>query len=301
MGNPKQKWTSEEEEALRAGVAKHGAGKWKNIQRDPEFNHLLFSRSNIDLKDKWRNLSVANGQGSREKSKAPKTKANPAEAPATPLPVAQSSASIAPSTQDVSTDVVMVDSSRLLPEGNNAAKYNAIIFEALSTLKEPNGSDSSAIATYIEQRQEVPQNFKRALSSRLRRLVQQDKLEKVQNCYRIKSKPQLDTRSPMIRQNEPQPRQVQSIGYLGNTVEEAAVSAAYKIAEAENKSFVAAEAVKEAERVSTMAENMESFLQFATDCFDQSISRKLCFLCILLAVHLVLSHNSYNSFAVLVL
>lgn len=50
MGNPKQKWTSEEEEALRAGVAKHGTGKWKNIQRDPEFNPFLFSRSNIDLK-----------------------------------------------------------------------------------------------------------------------------------------------------------------------------------------------------------------------------------------------------------
>ena len=50
MGNPKQKWTSEEEEALRAGVKKHGTGKWKNIQRDPEFSHLLFSRSNIDLK-----------------------------------------------------------------------------------------------------------------------------------------------------------------------------------------------------------------------------------------------------------
>lgn len=50
MGNPKQKWTSEEEEALRAGVKKHGIGKWKNIQRDPEFSHLLSSRSNIDLK-----------------------------------------------------------------------------------------------------------------------------------------------------------------------------------------------------------------------------------------------------------
>ena len=49
MGNPKQKWTSEEEEALRAGVAKHGTGKWKNIQRDPEFNPYLYSRSNIDL------------------------------------------------------------------------------------------------------------------------------------------------------------------------------------------------------------------------------------------------------------
>ncbi|KAL1563339.1 telomere repeat-binding factor 4-like [Salvia divinorum] len=268
MGNPKQKWTSEEEEALRAGIAKHGAGKWKNIQRDPEFNHLLFSRSNIDLKDKWRNLSVANGQGTRDKSKMPKTKVNPAETPATPLPIAQTTTSV-PSCQDASTDVVMLDSSRPLPEGNNAAKYNSMIFEALSTLKEPNGSDSGAIATYIEQRQEVPQNFKRALSSRLRRLVQQDKLEKVQNnCYRIKSKTQLDTRIPITRPKELQPRQVQSIGYLGNTVEEAAVSAAYKIAEAENKSFVAAEAVKEAERVSMMAEDMESFLQFAMDCYD---------------------------------
>ncbi|GKC96177.1 telomere repeat-binding factor 4-like protein [Tanacetum coccineum] len=50
MGNPKQKWTAEEEDALRAGVAKHGTGKRKNIQKDPEFNPHLYSRSNIDLK-----------------------------------------------------------------------------------------------------------------------------------------------------------------------------------------------------------------------------------------------------------
>ncbi|KAL0337261.1 UNVERIFIED_CONTAM: Telomere repeat-binding factor 4 [Sesamum calycinum] len=270
MGNPKQKWTSEEEEALRAGVAKHGAGKWKNIQRDPEFNHLLFARSNIDLKDKWRNLSVANGQGPRDKARTPKAKANPADAPATPLSITQTSASITPSSQDASSDVVMLDSSKPLPEGNNAAKYNAMVFEALSALKEPNGSDSSAIATFIEQRQEVPQNFKRVLTSRLRRLVQQNKLEKVQNCYRLKRDSHVDAKSPAMRQTDTRPRQVQSIGYLGDTVEDAAISAAYKIAEAENKSFVAAEAVKEAERVSTMAEDMESLLQFATDCFDQS-------------------------------
>ncbi|PIN22959.1 hypothetical protein CDL12_04311 [Handroanthus impetiginosus] len=271
MGNPKQKWTAEEEEALRAGVAKHGAGKWKNIQRDPEFNHLLFARSNIDLKDKWRNLSVANGQGPRDKSKTPKAKVSPADAPATPVPIAQTSASVAPSSQDASTDVVMLDSSRPLPEGNNAAKYNAMIYEALSSLKEPNGSDSGSIANFIEQKHEVPQNFKRVLSSRLRRLVQQDKLEKVQNCYKIKKGALADTKTPAARQkDQPQPRPVHSIGYLGDTVEEAAVSAAYKIAEAENKSFVAAESVKEAERVSAMAEDMESLLQFAIDCFEQS-------------------------------
>lgn len=50
MGNQKQKWKSEEEDALLAGVAKHGAGKWKNILKDPEFAPALILRSNIDLK-----------------------------------------------------------------------------------------------------------------------------------------------------------------------------------------------------------------------------------------------------------
>ncbi|PIN22958.1 hypothetical protein CDL12_04310 [Handroanthus impetiginosus] len=270
MGNPKQKWTAEEEEALRAGVAKHGAGKWKNIQRDPEFNHFLFARSNIDLKDKWRNLSVANGQGPREKSKTPKAKGNPADTAATPLPIAKTSALVTPSSQDASTDVVMLDSSKPLLEENNVSKYNAFIYEALSTLDEPNGSDCSSIANFIEPRYEVPQNFKRVLTSRLSRLVQQDKLEKVQKCYKLKEGAVLDTKSPAARQKDAQPRPVQIIGYIGDTVEEAAVSAAYKIAEAENKSFVAAESVKEAERVSTMAEQMESLLQFAIDCFEQT-------------------------------
>ena len=50
MGNHKLKWTEEEEEALLAGVQKHGPGKWKNIIKDPEFADSLCNRSNIDLK-----------------------------------------------------------------------------------------------------------------------------------------------------------------------------------------------------------------------------------------------------------
>jgi hypothetical protein len=50
MGNPKQKWTAEEELALRAGIDKHGAGKWRTIQKDPEFSIVLATRSNVDLK-----------------------------------------------------------------------------------------------------------------------------------------------------------------------------------------------------------------------------------------------------------
>jgi len=50
MGAPKQKWTAEEEAALKAGVVKHGAGKWRAILTDPEFSAILRMRSNVDLK-----------------------------------------------------------------------------------------------------------------------------------------------------------------------------------------------------------------------------------------------------------
>jgi len=50
MGAPKQKWTPEEEAALKAGIVKHGAGKWRTILKDPEFSRVLYMRSNVDLK-----------------------------------------------------------------------------------------------------------------------------------------------------------------------------------------------------------------------------------------------------------
>lgn len=39
--------------------------------------------------------------------------------------------------------------------------------------------ESLYLIIYLQQRQEVPQNFRRLLTSRLRRLVSQGKLEKV--------------------------------------------------------------------------------------------------------------------------
>lgn len=49
-------WTLEETENLQEGVMKHGEGFWADILNDPEleFNE---SRTQIDLKDKWRNLT----------------------------------------------------------------------------------------------------------------------------------------------------------------------------------------------------------------------------------------------------
>lgn len=56
MGAPKQKWTPEEETALKAGVLKHGTGKWRTILSDPEYSSILKSRSNVDLKVKNNNI-----------------------------------------------------------------------------------------------------------------------------------------------------------------------------------------------------------------------------------------------------
>ncbi|KAJ0745664.1 putative transcription factor MYB-HB-like family [Helianthus annuus] len=271
MGNPKQKWTAEEEEALRAGVAKHGTGKWKNIQRDPEFNPFLYSRSNIDLKDKWRNMSVsANGQGPREKSRTPKPKSN-TDSPATPSPMSQAPGPSALAVVDpVSTDVHMDDASKCLLDGKTASSYDAMIYEALSTLRDPNGSDISAMVSFIEKRHEVHPNFRRQLSARLRRLVSQEKLEKVQNGYRLRREVVNGTKGPIPKPKEIRPRLSGPINsHLGETLEEAAVAAAYKVAEAENKSFVAAEAVKEAERVAKMAEEAEAFLQLAKEIYEK--------------------------------
>lgn len=66
----KQKWTAEEELALRLGVTKYGKGKWRAIQKDPELGPVLANRSNIDLKDKWRNLNIK-APGSRRVAAEP--------------------------------------------------------------------------------------------------------------------------------------------------------------------------------------------------------------------------------------
>ncbi|XP_057428998.1 uncharacterized protein LOC130722323 [Lotus japonicus] len=50
----KLKWTSLEEETLRAGVKMFGGGNWKAI-RD-FYSNIFENRSAVDLKDKWRNM-----------------------------------------------------------------------------------------------------------------------------------------------------------------------------------------------------------------------------------------------------
>ncbi|CAL5195667.1 unnamed protein product [Lathyrus oleraceus] len=261
MGNQKLKWTQEEEDALIAGIDKHGTGKWKTILVDPQFAHLLTSRSNIDLKDKWRNMNVYVNNGSQgSSSRTPKPKAAPASSTAVPQISAPSS------------DIVASDPSPIEQEVKNPPRYNAMVFDALSTLKDTNGSDLNAIASFIEQKhQQVPQNFRRALSSRLRTLVNQGKLEKVQNCYKIKKDAPLMTKtpSPSPKQKDARPQQQSSV--YDDMLKKAADTAANMIAEAENKSYLASEAVMETERFARLVEENDAVLLLAEKLYEQCL------------------------------
>ncbi|KAK1363714.1 MYB transcription factor [Heracleum sosnowskyi] len=63
MGLCNLKWTSKEEASLKDAILKHGPGKWADILKDPQFRNVLRARSNVDLKDKWRNMQLAkNGE-----------------------------------------------------------------------------------------------------------------------------------------------------------------------------------------------------------------------------------------------
>ncbi|GJV63213.1 telomere repeat-binding factor 1-like protein [Tanacetum coccineum] len=76
-------------QALYAGVEKYGTGKWKKNLKDPRYSAILVDRSNVDLKDKWRNLHAAlNGSRIRGKVKTLTTGKTTNYRLASPVPLA---------------------------------------------------------------------------------------------------------------------------------------------------------------------------------------------------------------------
>ncbi|KAG7597374.1 SANT/Myb domain [Arabidopsis suecica] len=290
MGNQKLKWTAEEEEALLAGVGKHGPGKWKNILRDPEFAEQLSSRSNIDLKDKWRNLSVAPGiQGSKDKIRTPKIKAaafhlaSAAAAAILTPPHSAHSSPVAVLPRSGSSDLSIDDSFNIVVDPKNAPRYDGMIFEALSALTDANGSDVSAIFNFIEQRHEVPPNFRRILSSRLRRLAAQGKLEKTQNFYKMNDNSLVTRPTLVARPKESNTKARQQANSQGPSISqqmvaEASITAAYKLVEVENKLDVSKGASEEIYRLIKLAEDADDMLVIAREMHEECSQGKIMYL-----------------------
>ncbi|KAI7727097.1 hypothetical protein M8C21_021032, partial [Ambrosia artemisiifolia] len=166
MGVPKQKWTAEEEASLKAGVAKHGPGRWSTILRDPEFGSVLCLRSNVDLKDKWRNLhSMPSGCGSSQRTRNAKSK-----------------------TQHRGLTETLQNGSFKTP----MPRLDNLILEAIANLKESRGSSRAAIAECIEKKHFAPPNLEKLLRAELSTLTDSGKLVKIHHRYRIAPTPNSD-------------------------------------------------------------------------------------------------------------
>ncbi|KAL6637230.1 hypothetical protein ACP70R_024802 [Stipagrostis hirtigluma subsp. patula] len=286
MGVPKQRWTSEEEAALRAGIAKHGVGKWRTILKDPEFSSTLCYRSNVDLKDKWRNMNViVNASGSRDKARTvvKKTRTTPKSN--------DNTMAISTVTSDIDDEIVdekpiaSVSSeawNTSNPKKSHSSRLDNIIMEAIKNLNEPTGSHRTTIANYIEEQYWPPSDFDHLLSAKLKDLATSGKLIKVNRKYRIApSSPYSEGRSPKMLMLEDVQREPFKVGsdhsktltrsqvdtelarIATMTAEEAAAEAARAVAEAEAIMAEAEAATREAEAAEADAQAAQAFAEAA--------------------------------------
>ncbi|KAL3813696.1 hypothetical protein ACJIZ3_014964 [Penstemon smallii] len=270
MGAPKQKWTAEEEAALKAGIRKYGVGKWSTILKDPEFSTVLRARSNVDLKDKFRNLNcLVNGLGSRNRARVsirtkqttPKheekvkirtlvVKKNPEVRVITPLAAS------------VKIPVNAVPKKQI-------SRLDESVLEAIAKLKEPRGSTRPAIVQYIEELYLAPPELERAVAANLKILTENGQLIKVKNHYRIaprsneaKKDPFEPPRNTIVLLTKAQ-IDAELEKMKGMTAEEAAAAAAQAVAEAEAAIAEAEAAAREAEEAEAEAEAAQCFAEAA--------------------------------------
>ncbi|PIA29371.1 hypothetical protein AQUCO_06000026v1 [Aquilegia coerulea] len=280
MGAPKQKWTSEEEAALQAGITKHGAGKWRMILKDPEFSSILSLRSNVDLKDKYRNLSViANGWTSRQSRKRSLDFMKHDESPLAITEVVQRDEDI--------VDVEPLDTApgflQISDDSNDSiSRLDILVLEAITNLKEPRGSNKTNIAIYIEDQYDAPPNFNQILASTLTNLTTSGKLIKVNGKYRIAPNAAFsevgNTGMPLLEGRQmdscnaekvkmqilTQSQVDAELAKMRNmNAQEAAAAAARAVAEAEIAMAEAEEAAKEAEVAEADAEAAQAFAEVA--------------------------------------
>lgn len=185
MGVPKQKWTLEEEDALKAGIAKYGPGKWSTILKDPDFVSILHLRSNVDLKDKWRNMNaMASGCGSRHRATRPAKQKTLST---------DKLESISSAHKDEHAMEICIEnpSTKLAgPLKKKSSKMpmprlDSLILDTIAKLKESLGSSRAEIAEYIEENHSVPPNLEKVLQNELKALLDCGKLTKVKHRYRL--------------------------------------------------------------------------------------------------------------------
>ncbi|KAL2551660.1 Telomere repeat-binding factor 1 [Forsythia ovata] len=281
MGAPKQRWTAVEEAAFKAGIAKYGLGKWSTILKDPEFNTVLQSRSNVDLKDKWRNMnSMANALGPRYRARLP-CKSN--QLTSRDDGNALALGTVAENDSEAPPPAVHNETPEDAGSRTQISRLDDLILEAITKLKEPRGSSRNAIAQYMEDRQLAPPDVERKLAANLKILTEAGRLVKVKHQYRIAPSSMLIDvgKDPSVLLQEESPRLSSEVEISGiriltraevdaeleammrMTPQEARAAAARAAAEAEAAIAAAEEAEKEAEEAEAEAEAARCFAEAA--------------------------------------
>ncbi|XP_024637694.1 telomere repeat-binding factor 2 isoform X1 [Medicago truncatula] len=302
MGAPKQKWTAEEEAALKAGVVKHGAGKWRTILMDPEFSSILRTRSNVDLKDKWRNINVTAIWGSRQKAKlalknsppAPKTDNNQLALGKVvqredfldikPLTISGGTFQSPKPLTICSGTLQSPNSKEQVSRFKNFQLGDNNVLEAIVNMKEPKGSDKAAIASYIEEKYQCPPNLRKLLSAKLQQMVTSGKIVQEKHKYKIMPSSAVSEKrgssSLMLvearSKDSPEVEKMCDVNILsksqieaelskvrGMSAQEAAAAAAKAVAEAEVAIAQAEAAAREAEIAEAEAEAAQVFAKAA--------------------------------------
>ncbi|CAL0331760.1 unnamed protein product [Lupinus luteus] len=285
MGAPKQKWTAEEEAALKAGVVKHGAGKWRTILTDPEFSSVLRMRSNVDLKDKWRNINVTAIWGSRQKAKLALKKNLPAPKIDN---IHMSSSIVVYHAEEVAvTKTSAASGGTSSTSKEQIPRLDTLILESIIKLKEPKGSDRAAITAYIEDQYCSPPNLEKLLSTKLKHMVASGKLVKVKRKYMISTNPLSSEKrrcsSSLLlegRSKDSPKAEKTSVNNLsksqidaelskikGMTAQEVASAAAKAVADAEAAIAEAEAAAREAEAAEAEAEAAQVFAKAVKKAF----------------------------------
>ncbi|XP_044509326.1 telomere repeat-binding factor 1-like isoform X2 [Mangifera indica] len=168
------------------------------------------------------------------------------------------------------------------PKGS-IVRLDNLIMEAITTLKEPGGSNKTSISAYIEEQYWAPPDFKRLLTAKLKYLAATGRLIKIKRKYRIAPTiPFSDRRrnssmliiegrqrvSPQVDDDDVNiPTQSQIDLELAKmrsmTPQEAAVAAARAVAEAEAAVAEAEEAAREAEAAEADANAAQAFAEAA--------------------------------------
>ncbi|URD90468.1 single myb histone, partial [Musa troglodytarum] len=230
--------------------------------------------------DKWRNMSVtAYGWGSRERARiALKKSRQISKHDGTPMSISTVVKDNDSEIVDVKPLAMSSEPLQITGQKRTVSRLDDLILEAISNLKEPTGSNKTAIALYIEDHYWPPTDCKQLLSAKLKALTACGRLIKVKRKYRIaptsafseeksskflllegrQKEPRIDVKPLSKSQVESELTRMRNM-----TAQEAAAFAAQAVAEAEAAMAEAEQAAREAEVAEADAEAAQAFAEAA--------------------------------------